>query len=136
MAKRKSITPVVINKKQLLLPRMEFLPLDETGAGFYVRELGGKALLEYRELIKLMEKDAVDGELNDVQGLELMTSLVYRTACNADYTPYFMSKEEADLFANNSVTQLMMVADKAQELAGMGAKENLKNDQNSSSTDS
>jgi|SRR3990167_9714462 len=136
MAKRKSITPVVISKKELLLPRMEFLPLDGTGVGFYVRELGGKALLEYRELIKQMESETVDGEISDIQGLELMTDLVYKTACNVDGSPYFVSKDEAELFANRSISQLQLVADKAMEMAGMGANKNLPNDLSTSSTDS
>jgi hypothetical protein len=136
MAKRKSITPVVANKKELLTPKMEFLPLEENGAGFFVRELGGKSLLEYKEFIKQVEKESVGGELSTAQSLDLMVDLVYRTACNADGTSYFLSKEEADLFANISLSKLEKASDKAMEMSGMGANKNLKNDLNSSSTDS
>ena len=143
MAKGKSIAPVVINKKELLLPKMEFLPLNEAGQGFFVKELGGKSLLAYRELITEMEKEAKgndkeaeDVELSDAQGIELMTVLVHMTACNANGTPYFASKEEADMFADKSLSQLQLAADKAMQVSGMEATQNLKNDLTSSSTDS
>lgn len=135
MAKNKA--NVVISKKELLLPKMEFLPLDETGRGFYVRELGGKSLLDYRELIKRIEQENGEGnEPTEAQSIELMTVLVQMTACNADGSLYFETKDEAELFADKSLVQLEMVATKAMELAGMGANKNLKNDVNSSSTDS
>lgn len=142
MAKRKSVTaPVVISKKELLLPRMEFLPLGDKG--FYVRELGGRSLLAYKEIIRQVEKEvkqanpeAEEAEPSDLQSLDLMVELVYRTACNADGTPYFSSKDEADLFADASLSQLQLAADKAQEMAGMGVHKNLKNDPNSSSMES
>lgn len=136
MAKRKAVTaPVIISKQELLLPRMEFLPLDGTGAGFFVRELGGKSLLAYRELIKQMEKEAKaanpeaeEVELSDAQGMDLMIDLVHKTACNADGSLYFQSKEETELFADKSLVQLQLAADKAMEMAGMGATQNPKND--------
>lgn len=135
MTRRKTGSQVVISKKELLLPRMEFLPLEENGAGFFVKELGGKALLEYKELVQQAEKES-GGELTDLQSIEMMAELVYRTACNANGSPYFESEEEVELFVNKSLRQLQIVADKAMELAGMGAKNNLKNEMNSSSTDS
>lgn len=136
MAKGKS-TNLVISKKELLTPKMEFLPLDESGAGFFVRELGGKSLLEYKEIIQQIEKEANGKELDTLQSLDLMVELVYRTACNSDGTPYFSSKEEADLFANISMSRLEKASDKAMEMAGMGDnKQNPKNAVNSASTDS
>src|SRR5690349_6706223 len=131
MAKGKA-TQVVINKKELLLPRMEFLPLSENGAGFFIRELGGKSLLEFYELIK--DKDMES--LSKSESIDIMVELVYRTACNADGTAYFASIEETELFANTSITLLQKASDKAEELSGMGANKNLKNDLNLSSTDS
>jgi len=132
VAKGKAIH-VVINKKELLLPKMEFLPLNEAGAGFFVKELGGKSLLGYKELIEKFEKS--DGEeISDIHGIELMAELVLLTACNPDGTPYFVSKDEVDLFAEKSLNQLQLAADKAMEVSGMGATQNLKNDVPASST--
>lgn len=128
MAKRKSATPVVMNKKELLLPKMEFLPLDANGSGIFVRELGGKSLLKYHETIRQLEKEFGD-EITDDQGIDLMIMLVQLTACNANGTPYFTSREEAELFAENSLVKLKLASDKAMELSGIsGAKNNLPND--------
>lgn len=132
MAKRHAKTPVVMNKARLLLPKMEFLVLDEaTGEGLYVRELGGKSLLEYRELTRNIE-----GEPTVLQAVELMVEMVLRTACNADGTHYFDSKDEVIQFAEASLARLQNIADLAMKLSGIEAKNNLKNDPNSSSTDS
>lgn len=134
MAKRNSM-PVVMNKKELLLPKMEFLPLDESGAGIYVRELGGKSLLKYNEEIKRLQKEIGD-EITDEQAIDITIMLVQFTACNSDGTPYFVSLEEVELFAENSLVKLQMISEKAMELSGIsGAKNNLPNDLNSSSTD-
>ena len=136
MAKRKSATPVMISKKELLLPKMEFFPLGETGAGIYIRELGGKSLLKYHEAIRQLEKE-FGNEISDSQGIDLLTMLVQLTACNADGTPYFTSKEEAELFAENSLVNLKLASDKARELSGIGeATNNIPNELTLSSTDS
>jgi hypothetical protein len=136
VVKRSTTKGTIISKKELLLPKMEFLALTEDGQGFFVRELGGKSLLEYKELIQRMEKEVDGEELSTAQGIDLMTDLVYRTACNANGTPYFVSREETDLFANISLARLEKASDKAMELSGMGANKNLKNELKSSSTDS
>lgn len=130
MAKRNQKQPVVISKQELLKPRMEFLPLNDEGQGFFVRELGGKALLEYRELIAKVQEEAGDGEISTAQSIELMVALVQMTACNEDGSPYF-TPEEAEQFAGISIASLELAADKAMEMAGMNreAKNNLKNDQ-------
>jgi hypothetical protein len=131
MAKGKA-NHVVISKKELLLPTMEFLPLNDAGQGFFVRELGGKALLEFYELVK--GKDLAS--LSNVENIEIMTVLVHMTACNADGSPYFASKEETEQFANTSFAQLQLAAEKAEEMSGMEAKDTLPNDQTVSSTTS
>lgn len=140
-SKKAKKTPVVLDKKQLLLPKMEFVELDSTtGAGLYVKELGGKALLAYREKVKQMQDEIVDGEPNFSQSIELMTELVLKTACNADGTPYF-TREEVDLLADTSLVKLQALANFAMDVSGINAKTkevaaNLKNDENSSSTGS
>jgi hypothetical protein len=133
MAKQVKKSPVVISKQKLLLPKMEFFVLDEaTGEGFYVRELGGKSLLGYREKIA-----GIEGDPTVVQSLDMMIELVYLSASNADGTPFFVSRDEADLFAEASIGKVQSIADKAMELSGMsaGARNNLKNVPNLSSTD-
>ena len=137
MSKGKSKAPVVMSKAKLILPKMEFIELDSaTGEGMYVRELGGKALLEYREKIK--DKNAED--LSTLQSIEMMADLVLRTSCNEDGSPYF-SKEEVDQLADTSLVKLQALAFFAMEVSGIStpiheATENLKNDQASSSTES
>src|SRR6266550_1546809 len=92
----KRITPTIIKKQELLLPRMEFLPLNEKGQGFYVKELGGKSLVEFYELVK----GQTGKELTTSENIDIMANLVFLTACNADGTPYFASIAEVELFAN------------------------------------
>lgn len=131
MTKRNGKSPVVMSKSKLLLPRMEFVELDSTtGEGLFVKELGGKTLLEYREKVKSFEN-----EPSELQSLEILTDLVLKTACNADGTPFF-TEEEVQLFADASIANLQALAFFAMKMSGISeATNNLKNDQNSSSAD-
>ena len=120
MAKRKSNSPVVIDKAKFLLPKMEFFPLNEaTGEGIYIKEIGGKSLLECKELIEKMEAEAGEGaEISTSQGIELMVFFVLRSACYQDGTPFF-TEEDVALLAEKSPALLQDMADKAMTLAGM-----------------
>lgn len=80
MAKRKSTAPVTFNKRAFLLPKMEV-----TEHGFYVRDLGGFALLEFKEKVEKLG----DVELNASNGLELMALLVIRGTCDKSGHPVF-----------------------------------------------
>lgn len=133
MAKGKS-QQVFIGKKELLLPKMEFLSLNDKGQGFNIRELSAKSVLEYKELIAKIEAENSDKPLNDLQSFDLMATLVFMGACNADGTPYFADMDEATSFAGMSLTQLEMVADKVMQVSGLGATQNLKNENDSSTT--
>lgn len=111
-------TPVVMSKKALLLPKMDFVVLDDaTGEGLYVKELGGKALLEYKEKVLALKPD--ESDFSTLQSIELMADLVLRTACNANGTPYF-TKEEVDLLADTSLTKLQALSLVAMEVSGIG----------------
>lgn len=111
-------TPVVMSKKALLLPKMDFVVLDDaTGEGLYVKELGGKALLEYKE--KVLALKPGESDFSTLQSIELMADLVLRTACNANGTPYF-TKEEVDLLADTSLTKLQALSLVAMEVSGIG----------------
>lgn len=131
MSKRMK-APVVMDKSKLLLPKMEFVELDSTtGEGLFVRELGGKSLLEFREKVKQIE-----GDPNELQSIELMTDLVLKTTCNEDGSPYF-TEEEVEQLADTSLLKLQALANFAMEVSGIkGATNNLKNEENSSSTGS
>ena len=120
MAKRKGNSPVVINKAKFLLPRMEFFPLDEaTGEGVYIKELGGKSLLQFKEKIEQMEDiSGKDAELSTSQGIELMTTMVLLSACDAEGHPFF-TEDDVILLAEKSPALLQDMADKAMVLAGM-----------------
>jgi len=120
MAKRKSTHPVVINKEKFLLPKMEFFPLDKaTGEGVYIKEIGGKSLLECKELIEKMSAEAGEGaDLSTSQGIELMVFFVLKSACYQDGSPFF-TEEDVALLAEKSPVLLQDMADKAMLLAGM-----------------
>jgi len=74
MAKGKGVSPVVMSKAKFLLPKMEFFELDKaTGEGVFIRELGGKSLLEFKELVEKMQAEAGEGkETSLLQDIELM----------------------------------------------------------------
>ena len=120
MAKGKSYAPVVINAQKFLLPRMEFFVADKaTGEGFYIRELGGKALLECKEQIDEMRKEAGDdATLSPSQSISLMVFFVMKSACNTDGHPIF-TEDDAILLAEKSPAMLQEIADKAMQMAGM-----------------
>lgn len=140
MAKRKPNAPVVMDKRKFLLPRMEFFPLDEaTGEGFYLRELGGKSLLEWKELLDQIKKAAgQDAELTTAQGIELMAKFVVLSACDADGNPLF-TEDDVALLSEKSPNLLLDICNRAMPLSGMNpvvltGDSNLKNDQDSASS--
>lgn len=129
MAKGKA--NVVIKKQELLLPKMEFLSLNDSGEGFFIKELGGKSLLQFYEMAQAEKEKESDA----MQAVQIMIELVYLTACNADGSPFFSSKEEVELFADTSILQLYAAFEKAQTISGIsGVKNSLKNGLLASST--
>lgn len=132
MARRKSTTPVVINKNKFLLPKMEWHEVDEaTGEGFYVRDIGGQALLEFKELAD-QHKGKTLGE-----SLELLAFLMARGACDAQGHLLFTDEDIPMLVDKPAI--LMDVSDKVMRLSHITIhteeKDNLKNDLSSSTTE-
>jgi hypothetical protein len=135
MAKRKSKSPVVIDKKKFLLPKLEFFELDaETGEGFYVRELGGHTLLEHNEAVERMQREAgADAELSDAQGLELMARFVMNAICYEDGKPFF-TMDDVDLLQDKNPGLLKRIAERAMAVSGInpdiisGVTSSLKNE--------
>ena len=134
MAKGKRPAPVAFNKQAFLLPAME-----ATEYGFYVRELGGRALLEFKEAAEKFGKDA---ELNVSNGLQLLALLVARGTCDKAGHPVF-TDDDVQLLADKSPAFLQDIAKRVLTLSGVPASflknfdevtVNLPNDQLSSST--
>lgn len=129
MAKRKSNTPVVINKSKFLLPKMEWHTVDETtGEGFFVRDIGGHSLFEFKELA-----DQYKGKTM-AESLEMLAWLTARGACDKAGHLIFADEDIPMLVDKPAV--ILEVSEKVMRLSGISveAKDNLKNDQPASST--
>lgn len=134
-------------RKQTFLDRDAFFSNEEESlkkaicelpnGSVWVRELSGKSLLEYNNLIKEMQKDG--SELTPDQALELMATLVSMTVINPDGSLMF-SKEDVNRLANSGMSTLLTLSQKAMEVSGIdaeaiaGVTSNLKNVGNSAST--
>ncbi len=142
MTKGKGRRPVLFNKAAFLLPKMEPFWLDEeAGNGFYVKEIGGKAFLEFKEAVEAVQASGV-GELKESQAVDLMTLFVVLSACDAKGNPIF-TKADVNLLSQKDPNILLEIVSKAMPLSGMNPKTlsgvavDLKNDLSASSaTDS
>lgn len=141
MAKGRSKSPVVINKGRFLLPKMEWFELDEaTGEGLFFKELGGDALLSFKEAIDNLRKGVgEDAELQPHQALDLMAKFVALSACDEKGHCIF-TEEDIPLLKEKNPNLLVEMANRAMPLSGMSAASlsevavDLKNAQPSSST--
>lgn len=136
MAKRKPNAPVAFNKQSFLLPKMEVYWIDEAaGEGFYLRELGGDALLSFKDAIDALKKEAgEDAELQPYQAFDLMAKFVVLAACDEKAQPIF-TKEDIPLLKEKNPNLLLDIANKAMPMSGMNPQVlgevavDLKNDQ-------
>lgn len=131
--------PVLVNKASFLLPKMEFFQTGEqpdgTPEGLFFRELGGKALLEFKEFAEQIQKSTgEDSHLQQTQALDLMAKFVVLSACDANGNPIF---DDGDLPAltGKEPNLLVDMGNFAMSLSGLSPKAlgevavNLKNDQ-------
>ncbi len=141
MAKRRTKAPVVISKSKFLLPKMEWMELDaETGEGFYLKSLGGDALLTFKSSFEDVEK--AEGEVTLSKALDMMAHYIILSACNARGECLF-TQDDFEFIRAKRVEQLVDICNIAMPLSGMvmtglevGVKSDLKNDlPNSSTTD-
>lgn len=82
----------------------------------YVRELSGRALLEYNEKIEELKK--VNPELTTSNSLELIALLVSKSACDEKGNLLF-NKDDVEALMNNSMSTLKTLAEKAMEVSGL-----------------
>jgi hypothetical protein len=105
----------------------------------YVRELSGKALLEYNEKIEELKKD--NPEINNSNSLELVALLVSKSACDEKGELLFAPEDVKELM-DGSFATLKLLAEKAMVVSGIKQNvisevtSNLKNAQTGSSTTS
>jgi hypothetical protein len=130
----------VVDRATFLLPKMEFFQLDGTPEGFFFKELGGKALLEYKEFVEQLQNSAGENDtLQTSQALDLMAKFIVLSACNEQGNPIFDDGDLPALTEKNPALLLDM-ANFAMPLSGLSPQAlgevavNLKNDQPSSST--
>ena len=113
--------------------------LPELGGKVYVRELSGKSLLAYNERIKALQADGT--EITASNSVELMCFMVSLTVVDTDGNLMFAEDEAAGL-ADGSLSVLLTLSQAAMEVSGINAEamaevtSKLKNDRNSSSSDS
>jgi hypothetical protein len=143
VAKGKSKPPVVFNKKAFLLPKMEVFWIDEAaGEGFYLRELGGEAMLSFLEAVNGLKKDkSEDAELQPHEAFELMSKFVVLAACDEQAKPIF-TEDDIPLLREKNPNIILDIANKAMPMSGLNpavigeVAVNLKNDPpNFSATD-
>lgn len=115
MAKRKQTTPVLIDRQKFLLPKMEWFPLDD-GTGFYVRDIGGRALLDFKELADKHEGETVG------ESLDILAFLVARGAC--DKMGHLIFTDEDIPMLIDKVTVTIGAALKIMELSGIVSPKN------------
>lgn len=141
MAKNRSKPAFAVMKKsEFLRPKMEELILDEaSGTGCYIREIGGKALLEFSETQAIMQKIPKDDEVAVARaGYEITAKVILMGCCNADGSPYFTA-DDLEAIENKSPFMLERISQAIYQFNGMTASgevtDDLKNDLNSASTD-
>lgn len=135
MAERK-----VLDKASFLLPRMEFFQIEGTPEGLFFRELGGKALLEFKEFVEQIQNSA-DGasELKPYQAVDLMAKFIVLSACDEKGNPIF-ENSDIPLLMEKDPNLLLDMANFAMPLSGLSPKAigevavEIKNDQPASST--
>lgn len=120
MAKQKGHTLPSFDKKAFLLPKMEVFWTDEAkGEGFFIRELGGDALLSFKEAIDDLKKDmGEDAELQPYQAFDLMAKFVVLAACDKNARPIF-TEEDIPLLKEKNPNMLLDIANKAMPMSGM-----------------
>lgn len=138
MAKRHTKTPVVIKREKFLPPKMVWYELDdETGEGFYLKELAGDAILSFREDFERLEKEQ-EVKLSDA--LDMMAKFIILSACDAPGNCLF-NQDDFAFIRNKRMELLVDICNIAMPLSGMQmtglqaeVAVDLKNDQPSSST--
>ena len=103
----------------------------------FVRELSGKALLEYNEKIEELKK--INPELTTANSLELITLLISKGVCD-DTGNLLFTEEDVTALMDNSMNTLKLLAERVMKVSGISqdaieeAKNTLKNAQIDSST--
>lgn len=129
----------ILSKGDFFAFKKELVEVPELDGSVYVKELGGKSLLTYRERIEDLQK--VSSELDEKNSLELMALLVSLTACDEEGDLIF-SETDVKKLADTHIGVLLRLSTKALEVSGMGkavideVADNLKNAQADSSTTS
>lgn len=108
-------------KKQKILGRDDFFKMllvevPELGGSIYMKSLGGKNLLRYKERIEQLEK--TNPEIDAYNALELMAFLVSLVACDETGTAIF-TEEDAKLLAETNMFVLQRLSTKALEVSGL-----------------
>ena len=104
----------------------------------YVRELSGKALLEYNQKIEELKK--VNPELTTSNSLELVALLVSKSVCDEGGNLLF-SKEDVDALMDSSMSTLKLLSEKAMHVSGISqdkideVQKQIKNTQPSASSE-
>lgn len=139
MAKRRSKTHAVINRDKFLLPKMRWYELNGSGEGLFFKELGGEAILEFKETVDELRKNG--HELQPSQAIGLIAKFVSLSACDEKGHCIF-TEDDIPMLKEKNGNLLADMANFAMPLSGMSVASlsevavDLKNDPNSSSTDS
>ncbi len=134
MTKRKLDRATFLSSSTKL--RKEMVELDE--GVVYVRELSGKAVLEYNEKIEELKKQ--NKELTTSNSLELLALLVSKSVCDEDGNLLF-TEADVNSLMDTSMNTLKKLSEKVLQISGVSPEviaevaDKLKNDpQNNTST--
>lgn len=123
----------LIDKTTFLLPKMEFFPVSNEG-GLFFRELTGESLLEYKEYVEHLQKEADgDDELKPHQAIDLMVKFIVLSACDERGRLVF-DADDIPALREKSPNLLMDMANFAMPISGISSQSvsevavNLKND--------
>jgi len=106
----------MLTREDFLSVRKELVEVPELGGSVYVKELGGKSLLKYKERIEKLQEE--NPELDESNSLELMALLVSLTVCDKDGNLLF-SESDVKKLAENHINVLIRLSTKALEMIGM-----------------
>jgi hypothetical protein len=129
-------TKVILSKDAFLRNdnlRKELCDVPELSGSVWVRELSGKALLDYRERVQKMQDEVGENaEVTPSQSLSLMALLISLTVCDENGQLMF-TEDEANQLAYGSISVLQRLSEKAMDVSGISkhvadeVADNLKN---------
>jgi hypothetical protein len=116
MARTKKPAMKMLGRDDFLNFEKELVEVPELEGSVYIRDLGGKSLLKYKERIDELSK--INLELDVYNSIEIMSLLVSLTACDENDNLIF-TEDDVKKLSEKNLFVLMRLSTKALEVSGM-----------------